>query len=371
MDAQFPQVFTLRFEFVEAAPKLGIVWGNICLMTLTLFLAVQGCTSDAQNIRATNEAAIAPQATSAPISAEIRWTEIRDGDCISSELSEGINTESVAIVPCSQGWQYRALNSFAVQEVETYPGEEFFTQRAYEECDRRYTFLLFPSADSWTLDDRNVTCIQEDFGLSATDPSKLDRLVDSSKLNVGECFDEAPETDYAMVELVSCSGEWQYRTLSSFAVDDAGPLPGESQFRQRAFSECDQRYTISLFPSEYSWALGDRSVICLQEDFGLSATNPSKLDRLFVLNGLKLDDCFNGAPETEFSRVELVSCSNNGEFQVIEQVLIPLDDAFPGDDYLEGIASQACGAIFDFYYYPTAETWSLGDRAITCVAPAQ
>lgn len=370
VNSQPLQMFTPILVFVEALPKPGTAWGGIGLVTLMLSLAILGCSSDAQNIRATNEAAATPEATSAPISAEIRWTEIRDGDCISSKLSEGINLESVAIVPCSQSWQYRALNSLVVQDRETYPGEDLFRQRAYEECDRRYSFVLFPAAISWTKGDRLILCLQDDFGLSETDPAKLDRLVSSDKLKSEECFNAAPETGDSLVELVDCSGEWQYRTLSNFAVDDAGPFPGDSHFRRTAFSECDRRYTISLNPTEHSWSLGDRRVICLQEDFGLSAANPSKLDRLFVLNGLKLEECFNEAPETGYARVELVNCPNGWEFQVVDRFSISLDETFPGDEYLEEKAGQECSGPFDFYYSPTAETWEFGDRTITCVQAA-
>ena len=600
-----PKLFTSKVEFVRSASKLSNAGGGMGVLTLMLFLTIIGCTSDAQNIRATNEAAAtppatstplsaeigpteiratnepatAPPATSTPVSAEIDSTDIRDGDCITSKLPEGIDIESVVIVPCAANWRYRALNSFTVEDSERYPGESLFGRRAYKECDRRYTNTLFPTADSWALGDRiviclqesfglsgterskldrlvsvsnlaleecldeapetehvsvelvsctgdwqyrtlnifvvddvsrypgdvsfsrraqdecnrryttirfptadswalgdrSVICLQESFGLSVTEPSKLDRLVNrnslnaekcfnaapetkhvlvelvgcsgdwqfrtlnffavddvdrypteisfrqkgytecdrrysiimfpdseawelgdrrvtclqigfgqsgtdtstldrlviSSRLDVEECFNEAPETDYALVELVSCSGEWQYRTLSSFAVDDADRYPGEGHFRRRAFSKCDQRYTTSLFPTEDSWALGDRSVICLQEGFGLSGNDPSKLDRLVDSSRLNVEECFNEAPDTEYAMVELVDCSGEWEFQVVDRFLIPFDDAFPGDEYLEGIAGQECDDSFDFYFSPTAESWDLGDRAITCVKSSQ
>ena len=471
----FPQLFKPKYEFVKAALKLGIAWGGIGFVSLMLFLTIFGCTSDAQNIRATNEAVATPAATSTPLSAEIGWTEIQDGDCITSRLPEGIEIESVVIVPCSADWQYRALNSFTVEDLQRYPGEDLFSQRAYKECDRRSTNTLFPTADSWALGDRRVTCLQESFGLSGTDPAKLDRLVNSSRLNTEECFNEAPVTEGLSVELVSCSGEWQYRALSSLTVDDLDRYPGEGLFSQRAYKECDRRYTITLYPTADSWALGDRRVNCLQGSFGLSGTDPSmldrlvnssrlntgecfneapetdyllvelvdcsaewayrtlnsftvddldqypgedlfsqraydecdrhhtdysfptadtwavghrtitclqgsfglsgtdpaKLDRLVDLNSLSVDECFNEAPETEYALVELVSCSDEWESQVIGQFLIPLDDAFPGEDYVEAIANQECDDSFDFYYSPIAETWSLGDRSVICVKSAE
>ena len=89
------------------------------------------------------------------------------------------------------------------------------------------------------------------------------------------------------------------------------------------------------------------------------------------LNSLSVEECFNEAPETEYALVELVSCSDEWESQVVDRFLIPLDDAFPGEDYIEASANQGCDASFDFYYSPIAETWSLGDRSVICVKTSQ
>ena len=471
----FRRLLTPVVECANTAPKLGFPWGAMSLVALTLFLAIIGCTSDADNIRASNEAARTPPATSTPLSAEIGTTEIQDGDCINSTLPEGIDIESVVIVPCSADWQYRALSSFEVHDLDRYPGEATFLQRAYRGCDRRFTFTLFPTEDSWGLGDRKVTCLQESFGLSSADPAKLDRLVKNDRLNDDECFNEFAADEHGLVELVSCTGEWQYRTLNSFAVADASRYPGEVQFSLsahnkcdrrftntlyptaeswalgervvtciqdsfglsktdpakldrlvnngrlnleecfkeaqatdgtlvevvscsgewqfrvlnsflvedqdrypgeglfsiRAYNECDQRSTNTLSPTRDSWDLGDRKITCLQEDFGLSATDPAKLDRLVDPSGLTVEQCFNEAPETAGLLVELVSCSSEPEFQVRGRFLISIGDEFPGEDHINEIANRECDDSFDFFYYhPTAESWSLGDRTITCIRSA-
>ena len=358
-------------ERAKAAPRLGLAWAAMGLVALTLFLATVDCSSDADNIRATNEAARTTPATSTPLSAEIGSTEIQHGDCITSGLPEGVDIESVVIVPCSANWQYRALSSFEVHDLNRYPGDDTFLRRAYRGCDRRFTYTLFPTEDSWGLGDRKVTCLQDSFGLSSTDPAKLDRLVKNDRLNADECFNEAPEIEDGLVEIVSCSGEWQYRTLNSFAVADASRYPGEGHFSRSAYRKCDPRYTNTLSPTASSWALGERVVTCIQEDFGLSATEPAKLDRLVDLASLKVEECFNNAPETENARVEVVDCSSAWEFQVVDRFLIPLDDAFPSKEYLETTANQECDASPDFYYSPTPESWDLGDRTITCVKSAE
>lgn len=277
----------------------------------------------------------------------------------------------VELVSCSGEWQYRVLDLLLVDDLHQYPGEDYFRRRALSDCAQRYTDSLFPTQDSWDLGDRTVICLEEDLGLSASDPEKLDRLVDVSGLSVEACFNEALEAGYALVEVVSCTDKWQYRVLNSFTVNGSDRYPGEDHFRRSAFNECDQRYTTFLFPTEESWSLGDREVTCLQEDYGLSATNLAKLDRLFDLNSLNVEECFNEAPETGYARVELVNCSNGWEFQVVDRFSISLDETYPGEEYMEEIAGQECSVPFDFYYSPTVDTWDLGDRTITCVKSAE
>ena len=150
--------------------------------------------------------------------------------------------------------------------ADRYPGEAFFGQRAYESCDRRSSHLLFPLADSWGFGDRTVNCIQHSFGLSVIDPGKLDRLVGATSLSSGECYNEAPGTDGLSVELVDCSGEWEFRVLNSFDVADADRYPGEDFFEQLANESCDRQYSHFLFPLAESWGFGDRTVNCVQEN---------------------------------------------------------------------------------------------------------
>ena len=158
------------------------------------------------------------------------------------------------------------LNSFDVVDADRYPGEDYFGQLAHESCDRRYSYFLIPPTESWGFDDRTVNCLQDSFGLSAIDPGKLDRLVSVTSLSSGECYNEAPETDELSVELVDCSGEWEFRVLNSFDVADADRYPGEDYFGQRAHESCDRRYSYLLFPLAESWGFGDRTVNCLQEN---------------------------------------------------------------------------------------------------------
>ena len=96
----------------------------VALLSITLSMAA--CEDDAQSVRQANETAAAPTATAeTPTpSAEIQVTELRDGDCVNSTLPEGIDIDTVVIVPCSGDWQYRVLKLFQVADTEPYPGGE-------------------------------------------------------------------------------------------------------------------------------------------------------------------------------------------------------------------------------------------------------
>ena len=246
-------------------------------MGLMAVVFVAGCQSDAQRIRATNEALDPPVATNTPVPrptatntplvAEIDAIDLQDGDCINSSLPEGVSIYSVDIVPCNGPWQYRALNSFDVANIGGYPGVNYFSQQANERCDRRFSFLLYPLAESWTLGHGTVNCLQESFGLSVNDPAKLDRMVGYQALRAGECYNDAPESDYVLAEVVSCSGKWEYSVTNRFDIARTGSFPGDDFFDQEAYERCEEPYDSYLPPSPESWELGDSTVLCLEEGF--------------------------------------------------------------------------------------------------------
>ena len=233
---------------------------------LVAMLTLIGCDSEAQRIREINEIVDAAGEEKTTLGAEVHPVDLEDGDCINSTLSVGISIETVVIVPCIGPWQYRALNSFDVIDSGPYPGESFFRRRAHETCERRSTTLLFPLTESWSVGGRTVECLQKTFGLSVVDPDKLDRLVIPGSLNFGECFNEAPETGGLQVELVDCSGAWQYRALNSFDVTGIDNYPERAYFRQGALEHCDPGYAVFFFPSVENWEIGVRTVICVQEN---------------------------------------------------------------------------------------------------------
>ena len=228
--------------------------------------------------------------------------------------------------------------------------------------------FLYPLAESWRFGDRTVSCLQESFGLSTSDPKKLDRLVNARSLSSGDCFNQALETDHFLVELVDCSADWELQVLNSFEVDDSDHYPGSAFFDQHAFARCDDRHTTFFFPLAESWRLGDRMVICLQNSFGLSASDPAKLNRLVRVQALSPGNCINEAPETNHLLVELTSCAGSWQLQVINTFVVQGDGSYPGDDYVESQTEQGCRAHSDLYFGPSDESWDLGDRKVICVA---
>ena len=101
-------------------------------------------------------------------------------------------------------------------------------------------------------------------------PDELSGTISVFDLRDGDCFNAptVPEfgiVDFEDVELVLCSGDWRYRVLNSFAVDREGSYPGDEYFTEEADFRCHRLYGVFLFPLAESWALGDRTVSCLQE----------------------------------------------------------------------------------------------------------
>ncbi|MCY4529503.1 MAG: hypothetical protein OXD46_10810 [Chloroflexi bacterium] len=349
---------------------------------LVFSLALAACSqTDVERIREINESAAitpiwtAPSPTMTPeakvtegsLSAKIPAMEVVKGDCIDSTLPKGITFESVVIVACSSPWEYRSVGLIEVENMNRYPGRDYFEKRAYENCDRRSSYILYPPEESWTLGYRAVSCLQESYGLSVVDPDKLDRLVQVSRVILGECFNEAPETDGILVELVNCSGPWQYRVLELFEIGDQYNYPESSYFEKRAYENCDRRSSYILHPFQESWLLGDRAVSCLQESFGLSVVDPDKLDRLVGVNTIELGECFNDAPETDGILVELVSCSGPWEYRVLELVEVEDSEKYPREDYFERRAYEDCDRRYSYFLYPIQESWILGVRTISCL----
>ena len=289
---------------------------TLLLLPVVLFLA---CGDDAQKVREANEAASVRQtavalggspidstpttseAPTAPLSAVIEALDVREGDCINSKLPEGIDIENVEIVECSGSWDYRVLNFFEVEVRGDFPGTDYFLGQASENCDRRWSNILFPAEDSWKLRDRTIRCIQSSYGLESSEREKLDSFVGVDTLVVGECANSAPETDFALVELVNCDDDWEFRFINFFNVPGTDTFPGDEYVNNMARLNCDRKSDFNLLPTLETWPQGNRKIVCLQDSFGLPIGDPERLERFVKTDSLRDGDCFNESFETGFS----------------------------------------------------------------------
>ena len=96
---------------------------------------------------------------------------------------------------------------------------------------------------------------------------------------------------------------------------------------------------------------------------------------------VKVGDCLKEIPgSTRVLTVDTVGCDQPHAGEVFAVLMMPEGD-FPGQSAIEAyqnkcepeLTTYAPGAVTDdsvqlYVLYPTAETWSQGDRAVTCVA---
>jgi len=197
-------------------------------------------------------------------SSGIDVSELREGDCFNGPVAEGIDTIEFGVVDlasCSAEWQYRVIDSFIVGEGGSYPEISYFDNQARLRCDRHTAVYVFPLRESWDMGDREVTCIQDSYGLSTTDPEKISRIVSGYGLRDGECLNISSE----YTELVPCSGTWEVKVIHSFDVEFQGSYPGDAYFEQEFDQRCHSSATNYFPPDQNTWIQGDRTVNCLQE----------------------------------------------------------------------------------------------------------
>ena len=84
---------------------------------------------------------------------------------------------------------------------------------------------------------------------------------------------------------------------------------------------------------------------------------------------LQVGDCFNSSPNiAELYEVLLVPCDGFWEFRVLNR--LPLDDLeeWPGEAYFIEQISTRCDPETVSAFYPSEDSWFLGDRSFVCLA---
>jgi hypothetical protein len=97
-----------------------------------------------------------------------------------------------------------------------------------------------------------------------------------------------------------------------------------------------------------------------------------------LTQNLKVGDCVTGVKESSRILTPKVSCSASHSGEVFAVLKLPAGN-YPGQAAIDAKGEQ-CGPLLDayadpaktetmdvFYLYPTASTWRLGDREITCL----
>lgn len=337
---------------------------HIRLISMSLLgLILVACQTEVERIREANEALREGQQPT-QTSANLHSLNLEEGDCINfystPDFTRSTEIEDVEAVLCSGEWEYRVVSRFLVPLGNQYPGVHYFEQQAFDQCDRRHTVFIYPSMQAWDLGgDRVVRCLQESYGLSVSDPERLDNIIGSGIVREQECYNEYLE----FVELVPCTSEWQYRVVSIFSAGNSEAHPSENTFLEQAYAHCDRRFSLYLSPSLETWETGDRNVVCIQESYGLSLSNPDKLERIVNSRSLDSGECFNEGR----NYMERVSCSDSWEYKVTSIFKADADGFYPGEQYFEREIEDRCGPISSTYIFPSSETWATGDRNVICL----
>ena len=107
--------------------------------------------------------------------------------------------------------------------------------------------------------------------------TQLSAEIQATELQDGDCVNSTiPEgISVDAVVIVPCSGDWQYRVLSSFQLADAEAYPGQDFIDEQAVENCHPLTTIYLYPLADSWGSAARTVTCLQAASAATPATPT------------------------------------------------------------------------------------------------
>ena len=121
-----------------------------------------------------------------------------------------------------------------------------------------------------TTDAQRIREANEAAAVGSKTSGVLTGKISAFDIRDGHCFDAPPvpgtgAVDLYDVKLVSCSGNWGFRSLNSFVVDLDGDYPGVSYWARVTDTQCHRLTDIIIYPTPESWEHGDRTVSCLME----------------------------------------------------------------------------------------------------------
>lgn len=164
-------------------------------------------------------------------------------------------------------------------------------------------------------------------------------------LQVGDCV--VVNVALGEASAVDCSEPHDGRVTLLFTIE-GDEYPGEEAVVQEAEQRCfETSGYLYLYPTKATWTmLGDRQVVCIIE----------------VAYDLEVGDCINYSVD----KVQRVTCSQPHDAEVVCALEMP-GTTFPGMDAMGEYALDNCPRLYDTCFYPTEESWELGDRLVGCV----
>jgi hypothetical protein len=107
------------------------------------------------------EVAITPSPIVETRYGEKRTRRLEPGECFLSgpTTDEGELLEYVELIPCSDAWDFRVLNTFELSAPSTYPGKSDFERSADTGCQPGTTVFLSPTRRDWAEGDRTIICL--------------------------------------------------------------------------------------------------------------------------------------------------------------------------------------------------------------------
>jgi Septum formation len=82
-------------------------------------------------------------------------------------------------------------------------------------------------------------------------------------LEPGDCVEDPGSSQFETLKTVSCDAPKSLTVTNSFQIDDQSSYPSSSEMDDIANEGCSDRASTYVYPSQESWAAGDRLIVCL------------------------------------------------------------------------------------------------------------
>ncbi|MGI9622687.1 MAG: DUF4328 domain-containing protein [Acidimicrobiales bacterium] len=282
----------------------------------------QGSDQPPQSTAAQSEEPLLASAPLADSGVGTLLEELKAGDCFDlppdfNELATGTQPVlAVEVLPCAEAHELEVVATISLEfgAGAGFPGDEQVILMGLSMCAQPFeshvgvpwwvsgldVFVIHPGADTWAIGDREVLCsarpvsgdlLEGPLAGSGGVLRPSERTVWG--LDGGECFNDPPDFDGFVVEVVSCDRPHDNQTYAVVSHDAA---PGEhypgagvlAAFATEACaSEFAQRVDTSVrggldfgaysWPVEPMWDAGHRSVICIVWGRGFQKLTESAL----------------------------------------------------------------------------------------------